>query len=274
MEPTQTKNPLTVPMAIVIAGILVAGAVFFRGSGSADTPSRAANVKQPNTLVPPPSLGAITLRPVDAKDHIRGNPNADIVFVEFSDTECPFCKRFHTTMQQIINEYGKSGKVAWVYREYPIVQLHSKAPKEAEALECAAELGGNLKFWEYTDRVFAITPSNDGLDPAELPRIAVQVGLNEGLFKDCLSSGRYGARVQSDIQDGTAAGANGTPHSVLVLKNPISEASRKTLLDLMEPFRDQDGNLPVSFSQDGLRVGLSGALPYQSIKATVDALLK
>lgn len=274
MEPTKANNLLTVPMAIVVAGILIAGAVFFRGSKSADTTPRTADVKQPAALIPPPSLDAITLKPVDAKDHIRGNPNADIVFVEFSDTECPFCKRFHTVMQQIINDYGKSGKVAWVYREYPIVQLHSKAPKEAEALECAAELGGNLKFWEFVDQVFAVTPSNDGLDPAELPRIAAKIGLNESAFKDCLSSGRYGARVQSDMQDGIAAGVDGTPHSVLVLKNPISEVARKAILDLMEPFRDQNGNLPVSFSQDGLRVGLNGALPYQSVKTTVEALLK
>ena len=70
-------------------------------------------------------------------------------------------------MQQLMSEYGKSGKVAWVYRQYPIVQLHSKAPKEAEALECAAELGGNEKFWDYTDRLYTLTNSNDSLDSVE-----------------------------------------------------------------------------------------------------------
>ncbi|KKW12686.1 MAG: Periplasmic thiol:disulfide interchange protein DsbA [Parcubacteria group bacterium GW2011_GWA2_49_9] len=264
------NNHLNLPMAIVIAGILIAGAIFLRGSGKTDS-----QPDKPVAVQPPPALNAITLRPVDAaRDHIRGNPDADIMFVEFSDTECPFCKRFHTVMQQLISEYGKSGKVAWVYRQYPIVQLHSKAPKEAEALECAAELGGNEKFWEYTDRLYTLTNSNDSLDSSNLPRMATDVGLNEKLFMDCLSSGRQQARVKSDFDDGIAAGVQGTPHSVLVLKTPISAKRREAILAHMEQFRDQNGDLPVNFSLDGLRVGLNGALPYQSIKATVDALLK
>jgi len=268
MEPTK-NSPLTLPMAIVIAGVLIAGAIFLRGSGRTD-----AQADKPAVQFPP-SLGAITLRPVEAaRDHIRGNPDADIMFVEFSDTECPFCKRFHGVMHQLIDEYGKSGKVAWVYRQYPIVQLHPKAPKEAEALECAAELGGNEKFWDYLDRLMALINSNDSFDLANLPRIAVEISLNEGLFTDCLASGRQRIRVQSDIEDGTAAGVQGTPYSILVLKTPISEKSRQTILALMEQFRDQNGDLPVRFSLDGLRIGLSGALPYQSIKATVAALLK
>ncbi len=259
-------------MAIVIAGVLVAGAIFLRGSTSNNT--SGAEVKQP-IWGRSPELGAMTLKPIDeTRDHIRGNPNADIVFVEFSDTECPFCKRFHTTMLQIMSEYGKSGKVAWIYRQYPIVQLHSKAPKEAEALECAAELGGNAKFWEYTDKIFVTTNSNDSLDPAALPRIASDIGLDEKLFMECLSSGRQQARVQSDFEDGTTVGVNGTPHSILVLKNPISKGDQKEVLTLMEPFRDSQGDLPVAFSQDGLRVGLTGALPYPTIKSTIETLLK
>lgn len=262
-------------MAIVVAGALVAGAIFLRGNSGVGVARTDQKQQQQGAVQPPVSLNAISIQPVDeTKDHIRGNPNADIMFVEFSDTECPFCKRFHQTMQQVMSEYGKSGKVAWVYRHYPIIQLHSKAPKEAEALECAAELGGNGKFWEYTDELFAITPSNDGLDASELPRIATKVGLNEGLFTECLSNGRKKAKVQSDFDDGAGAGVNGTPHSVLVLKNPISDEGRKTLLELMEQFRDSSGNLPISFSQDGLRIGLSGALPYQILKSSIEILQK
>lgn len=266
------SSPLNVPMAIVVAGGLIAGAIFLRGNTSVTAPLEA---KQPAAIVQPPALGTLTLREIDeTRDHIRGNPNAPVVFVEFSDTECPFCKRFHVTMQHVIDEYGKSGKVAWVYRQYPIPQLHSKAPKEAEALECAAELGGNAKFWEYADRIFAITPSNDGLDASALPRVATEIGLNETAFMDCLSSGRQQTRVQSDIADGTAAGVNGTPHSVVVLKEPVSAGNKKALLDIMEPFRDQFGQLPITFSMDGLRIGISGALPLDAVKKTIDTLLK
>ncbi len=106
----------------------------------------------------------LKLDPVTDKDHIAGNAQADIIIVEYSDTECPFCKKFHETMIQVMDEYGKSGKVAWVYRHFPLDALHKKARKEAEATECAAELGGNDKFWEYLNLMMKITPANDQLD--------------------------------------------------------------------------------------------------------------
>lgn len=106
-----------------------------------------------------------TVNPVTPNEHIKGNPNAEVFVIEYSDPECPFCKRFHETMKSVMQEYGDTGKVAWVYRHFPLDALHTKARKEAEAFECAAELGGNVKFWEYADKLFEITPSNDGLDP-------------------------------------------------------------------------------------------------------------
>ncbi len=262
---------MNVPMAIVVAGLLIAGAIFLRGGGSPEQ----AKISAPETgAKASPELGAITLRPIDSTDYMRGNPDANIVFVEFSDAECPFCKRFHTVMKQVMNDYGKTGQVAWVYRQYPIVQLHSKAPKESEALLCAGELGGNATFWDYTDRVFETTTSNDTLDPAQLPQIAKSVGLNEKAFTECLSSGKYKARVESEFNDGATAGVNGTPHSVLVLKSPISEEAKATLAGLFEPYRDNQGQLPITFSTDGLRVGMNGSLPYQLVKGAIDTLLK
>jgi protein-disulfide isomerase len=110
----------------------------------------------------------IDLDPVTEKDHIAGNPQADLMIVEYSDPECPFCKRFHETMMQAMDEYGKQGKVAWVYRHFPLDSIHSKARHEAEAVECAGELGGNEKFWEYLNKLEEITPANNQLDPTLL----------------------------------------------------------------------------------------------------------
>ena len=118
----------------------------------------SANASPPKT-----SDDSRNVRQVTDSDHLRGDPKAKVKVVEFSDLECPFCKRFHVTMQQVIEEYD--GKVAWIYRHFPLDSLHSKARKEAEASECAAELGGNDGFWAYIDKLFEITPSNNGLDP-------------------------------------------------------------------------------------------------------------
>ncbi|HEY4512581.1 MAG TPA: thioredoxin domain-containing protein [Candidatus Paceibacterota bacterium] len=108
-----------------------------------------------------PNMVAVT-----SADHIKGSLSASVKIVEYSDLECPFCKRFHTTMQEVMNTYNKDGKVAWVFRHFPLAQLHSKAPKEAEATECAAELGGNDGFWKFVDKINEITPSNNKLDQA------------------------------------------------------------------------------------------------------------
>ncbi|MDO8564693.1 MAG: thioredoxin domain-containing protein [bacterium] len=281
MEPEQTQPvqpnssgiALTTPLAIVAAGLLIAGAVFF-SRGATDTGANADN--QPAEAGQSTSLLAI--RPVnEATDHIRGNPNAEVAIVEYSDTECPFCKRFHTTLKQLVNEYGKSGQVAWVYRHFPLITLHSKAPKEAEALECSAELGGNTAFWNYTDSVFTLTPSNDQLDLALLPQIAEDIGLRRADFETCLSSGRYAARVDSETKEAIALGASGTPYNVLITKETIKPESEKRLRDINATLMRQ---LPpgtpdaIVISTDRMRVAITGAFQYPLMKEVIGLLLK
>jgi len=144
---------------------------------------------------------AKNVKPVSAEDHIFGNPDAPIKIVEFSDLECPFCKRYHPTLKKIMEDYGKDGKIAWVYRHFPLESIHSKAPKEAEASECAAELGGNAKFWSYVDRLYQVTPSNNGLDLKMLPKIAEDIGIDRGNFENCLASGKHAQKVSDQSDD-------------------------------------------------------------------------
>jgi protein-disulfide isomerase len=134
--------------------------------------------------------------------------------IEYSDLECPYCKRFHSFAQKAVDEY--KGEVAWVYRHFPLDMLHSKARIEAQATECAAELGGNDGFWTYIDKIFEITPSNNGLDLDKLPKLAGEVGLDSQRFKTCLDSKKYKDRVEKDYQGGTAAGVSATPTSFIV----------------------------------------------------------
>lgn len=237
--PAQSTT-LTIPIAIIISGVLIAGAVYLGTSKGANTV--AVNNQQPQQVAQ--QTGDLEkMKAVASDDHVRGNPDAPVKIVEYSDTECPFCKRFHTTMQEVMSEYGKDGKVAWVYRHFPLDQLHSKARKEAVALECANEQGGNDKFWSYADRLYEITPANNGLDPAELPKIAQYVGLDVGKFNTCLGSTKYDAHIEEEVQNATATGGNGTPWSIVVAKN-------------------------------GKKYPLSGAQPYASVKQLIDIALQ
>ena len=114
-------------------------------------------------------------RPVNLKkDHVRGDKGAKITLLEYSDLECPFCKKFHETMNLVTK--ANEGKINWIYRHFPLDGLHKKARPEAEASECAADQG---KFWEFIDLVFQRTPSNDGLDLSTLPTIAKDAGVKD-----------------------------------------------------------------------------------------------
>lgn len=200
------NNQKQIVGAIIVAGILIAGAILLRGSKPATTNEPIVDDIK-NT---PSEVG-----PISSNDHIIGNVNAKIVIVEYSDLECPFCKVFHETMHKVIE--NSNADVAWVYRHYPIPQLHPKAFHEAEASECAWEQGGNDAFWKYTDRVFEITPSNNGLEVAELPKIAEYIGLDVNLFNTCLESGKFKDKIEASISDGNKAGVNGTPSSFILV---------------------------------------------------------
>jgi protein-disulfide isomerase len=164
------------------------------------------------------NLATVALAPITARDHLRGSLSAPVVIVEFADLECPYCKELHATLKKITGEYPD--KVAWIYRHYPVDSLHAKSRKEAEAAECAGELGGNKKFWQYVDYVFNVTPSNDGLDATKLPEIATAVGLDREKFSQCLLSGKYAAKIENDLQQALiaiAGGRQGTPYSVIMV---------------------------------------------------------
>jgi protein-disulfide isomerase len=206
----QNNDQKSIVSAIIIAGVLIAGAVLLKGNNPPAVNVPAANAPVVNNVNNTASQG----RPVTPADHILGNINAKIVIVEYSDLECPFCKSFHATMHKVLQ--NSNGNVAWVFRSYPIPQLHPKSFHEHEAAECAFDQGGNDAFWKYVDRIFEITPSNNGLDVAELPKVAQYIGLNLASFNTCLESGKFSNKVQADINDGAKAGVNGTPSSFIL----------------------------------------------------------
>lgn len=238
--PNISPNLTSVLVVILIVGAFLIGMLW-----SENKILKEGRVS-PSTALPTsgPQAARTTgeVKPLQDNDHVRGNRNARVLLIEYSDLECPFCKRFHPTAQQAVDEY--KGQVAWVYRHFPLDQIHSKADKEAEATECANELGGNDGFWKMVDKIFEVTPSNNGLNLDDLPKLANQVGLDQNKFKDCLDSGKYAGRVEDDYQSGIAGGITGTPGNVL-----LDTKTGKTKL-------------------------VPGALPFETFKTEIDSLLK
>ncbi len=147
----------------------------------------------------------IALRPpvVDVKTAGRpekGNPEAPITIIEFSDYECPFCKRAEPTVARVLKEYGD--KVRVVFRDFPL-DFHANARPAAEAAKCANQ----GKFWAYHEKLFAAK----ALSPATLKAIAGEVGLDTAKFEQCIASAEAKAAVEQDIRDGAEAGVTGTP---------------------------------------------------------------
>lgn len=232
------------PIAIIIAGILIAISLYTRGPSGSNGGKNLVN----DALTGPKA----EFTDIKSTDHIRGSKDAKVIIIEYSDIECPFCKIYHQTLKKIYDEFSKDNQVAWVYRHFPISYgpnaRHPNAAKKAEATECAAELGGNNMFWSYIDAIYDKTSQNGELELSELPKIAVSVGLDEVKFKECLDSGKYASKVKDSYDEALKAGAQGTPYTVIKYKNEFI------------PLLDGKG--------DGL-----GALSYEIMKEIINKLL-
>lgn len=134
---------------------------------------------------------------------VLGSPAAPITIVEFSDFQCPFCKRASATIKEVMAKYA--GKVRLAYRDFPLREIHSDAESAAEAARCAGEQG---KFWEYHDLLFE---SQGKLDAASLDGYAQSLKLDGKKFQACLASGKFKAQIEQDLHDGARAGVDGTP---------------------------------------------------------------
>lgn len=156
------------------------------------------------------------LRAVDARrDHIRGNLEAPVTLIEYSDFECPFCKKFHPTVVQLME--NNPDKLRWVYRHYPLDFHNPGAQQQAEAAECIAELSGNDAFWQYTDLLYQRTRGGgNGFALANLRPLAEEIGVDGDAFGACMASGRMSARVDEDHSNGVAIGVSGTPAGIFI----------------------------------------------------------
>lgn len=241
-EKTSQSNNLTpIFIFLLIIAAFAVGALWTKVQYLEKTQSTASPTS-PTALQGQPSGPALTagnIRPVDETDHIRGSKNAKVTLVEYSDLECPFCKSFHPTMQQVMKEYD--GKVRWVYRHFPLDSIHPKARPAANAAECVASLAGNEGFWNYIDKLFEGAPAT--LTDEQLKTIASGLGVNASQFDDCFKSKKFENKINVDLQDGQTGGITGTPGTIVI---------------------DAKGGKQL----------IPGALPLESVKQILDQALK
>lgn len=155
--------------------------------------------------------GAEQTGPIDVSiddDAIKGDKNAPVTIVEFSDFECPFCERFYTnTLPDLISEYIEKGKVRFVYRDFPL-SFHRNARAASLAAECAKEQGGDDVYFRFHNKLYE---NQAGFDPENFKKWASEMGLKGTQFNECLDSEKYASEVDKDFQDGQQYGVTGTP---------------------------------------------------------------
>lgn len=236
MEPTSNSSSVAIPLAIVFGFGLIAVAIYFSGmSGSkAVSPSKQDVAAQGQ-------VAKAKIRPVDETDYIKGNPNAPILIVEYSDYDCPYCKNFHETMNQIMNEYGVTGKVAWVYRQLPLTQLHPNAAQISEAALCVGEVAGSDAFWKFSDSIFEERSINEATNITRIPEYAAAAGADKDAFISCLDGTTQQDKVTAGLKEAADLGISGTPSSFILVGNQQAE--------------------------------INGAQPYEVVKTMVESLI-
>ena len=253
MPTTQHEGNNTVATIMIAIAIFVAG--WLGGSmwkenkllkaGGVDSLKKQANVDQPTEPEKPkgPSVEQLNKMPkVTQNDHALGDVSkAQVVMVEYSDLECPFCKRFHPTTKKILDDYGD--KVALVWRQYPL-PFHKNAEKAAETGECVAKDAGNKAYWKYMDLYFEKTDSSGtGVSEEEMLDLAAKAGANKTHVATCVKSGEMVDKIEKETSAGTTAGVQGTPGTIVVVNGEAKEL-------------------------------IPGALPYEQVKQIIGKYIK
>jgi protein-disulfide isomerase len=237
----EQKQNLGLPIAIVLAGVIIGGAVIYSNGQNPATDTADTNTTQTEEITYEDSV-------IAEKDqmltfgHQVGDPDAPIVVVEFSDPQCPFCANFHLTMDKIMETYGANGSVAWRYIYlFPFdsrPDVHPNARPLAEAIECAAKVGGEDMYWAFTKAVF----EGEKNGTTDVEKIGADLGLNVNALNACIENKETVDIVDKQHTFSESLGLRGTPHSVVILP-------------------------------DGTGYRINGAYPYDTVAITIEAAL-
>lgn len=219
------KFELTSPVAIIVAGVIIAVAIIFTSARGAATPTTGTTGTTQTATVS---------KPTDA-DHLIGSLSAPIILIEYADLQCSFCTLIHPTLQKVVAE--SKGEIAWVYRHFPLYQIHPEAENAANASECVAEQTGNTGFWQFADTMFA---DQSKMNTAYYTQIAGLAGVNTTTFSACLANKKYQTKIDAQANEAMSAGAQGTPFVVVlntktgktaVIPGALPEAQVKSVIE-------------------------------------------
>lgn len=245
MESKQTF--LTTPLAIIIGAVLISfsvlvssGVVKIKGVNSnsvSKTQPVEAGSPAPTVDNQLPSVPSGPVKVSVDDDPVLGDKNAALTLIEFSDYECPFCKRhFEAAYQDLKKNYIDTGKVKLVFRDLPLSFHDPMATTEAIAANCAREQGGDSAYFKMHDVIFTKTTSNgNGLSKDDLYKFSTDLGLNAGNFKSCLDTEKYKDEVAKDLADASAVGASGTP-SFFIGKSSADGIIEGTIIVGAQPY--------------------------------------
>jgi protein-disulfide isomerase len=241
-----STNAIVISVAVLLGSILITLAIVGNSTSNRGEGKNLAGAGKENITPPPtenPEEGIVSI----ANDPVLGKKDAPVTIVEFSDYECPFCKRaFTDVLPQLRKEYIETGKVKLVYKDFPL-DFHANAQKEAEAAQCAFDQGGDSAYYQFHDSIFSQTKGNGtGLALTELPLIAKKIGLDQSKFQQCLDSGKNEQEVKDDMAEGQKVGVSGTP-SWIIGKSKGDSVKGKLIV---------------------------GAQPYAALKEVIDSALE
>lgn len=192
-------------LAIILGSVLISGSIIFTFK----------DAKNNNNFVDPDSV--YMGREFKDEEFLSGNKNKKIILVEYSDLECPYCKKFHSeTIPKILEKY--KDKIGLAYRHFPLT-IHPKALKESEATLCVRSIGGNTAYANYINKIFENTQGNNSLDYNLLPKFASELNIDITKWNNCMATSTYKEQVQNDLNDGLQVGVQGTPNTFVLIKN-------------------------------------------------------
>ncbi len=221
---------LTTPVAIIVGSFIISAGIVSYGF------AKSSNF---NPLILQPDFSG---KPISQEKYIAGI-NKKVFFVEYADSECPYCVRFHPTFEQIKKDYGD--KIGIVYRYFPLTEIHKNSNKEAEAIECAGFVGGTEKRFAYIKTLYDYKNKNQTtlLPITAKEDFAKEIGIDVAVFSKCVNDGTFTKFVADSVNDGVEAGVNGTPTSFILIKDgknyktisaPVNFAPYSTVKKLLD----------------------------------------